>query len=138
MITDANAQNPQCSGEDRISRLAALITELNASEHAAVFAGPTTLEPELLAAGNDAAVWTAWAAQHPRAWETAKAAVEAPRARARAAQHLVITADPPFAVIACPGAGKTRVIVDRHRASWSGSAVPLSLAGSPCRRLAVG
>ena len=38
----------------------------------------------------------------------------AARAQARAAQQLVITADPPFAVIACPGAGKTRVIVDRH------------------------
>jgi hypothetical protein len=38
----------------------------------------------------------------------------AARAEARAAQQLVITADPPFAVIACPGAGKTRVIVDRH------------------------
>ena len=38
----------------------------------------------------------------------------AARAQARAAQQQVITADPPFAVIACPGAGKTRVIVDRH------------------------
>ena len=35
-------------------------------------------------------------------------------ARARAAQERVITADLSFAVIACPGAGKTRVIVDRH------------------------
>ena len=39
---------------------------------------------------------------------------DAARAQARAAQQQVITADPPFAVIACPGAGKTRVIVDRH------------------------
>jgi DNA helicase-2/ATP-dependent DNA helicase PcrA len=36
------------------------------------------------------------------------------RAQAYAAQQKVITADPPFATIACPGAGKTRVIVDRH------------------------
>ena len=149
-----------------------------------MFAAPTTLEPELLAAGNDDAVWAAWAGQQPRAWETVKAAVDAAapagraavfalklkdadlrkgdfaqdfldaaetsgaplrrprvpgeraalahgrpcpgsglmngpdlaaaRAQARAAQQQVITADPPFAVIACPGAGKTRVIVDRH------------------------
>jgi DNA helicase-2/ATP-dependent DNA helicase PcrA len=39
---------------------------------------------------------------------------DAARAQARAAQQQVITADPPFAVIACPGSGKTRVIVDRH------------------------
>ena len=89
VITGADAQNPQCSGADRISRLAALITELNASEHAAVFAGPTTLEPELLAAGNDAAVWTAWAAQQPRAWETAKAAIEAAGPGGRAAAFAI-------------------------------------------------
>jgi DNA helicase-2/ATP-dependent DNA helicase PcrA len=45
----------------------------------------------------------------------------AARAEAYAAQRLVITADPPFATIACPGAGKTRVIVDRHL----GRAVPI-------------
>jgi hypothetical protein len=38
------------------------------------------------------------------------------RAQARAAQQQVVTAGPPFATIACPGAGKTRVIVDRHLA----------------------
>jgi DNA helicase-2/ATP-dependent DNA helicase PcrA len=38
----------------------------------------------------------------------------AARAQAYAAQQLVITSDPPFATFACPGAGKTRVIVDRH------------------------
>lgn len=38
----------------------------------------------------------------------------AARAQAYAAQRQVVTADPPFAAIACPGAGKTRVIVDRH------------------------
>lgn len=30
------------------------------------------------------------------------------------AQQDLTTADPPFAVTACPGAGKTRIIVDRH------------------------
>jgi DNA helicase II / ATP-dependent DNA helicase PcrA len=38
----------------------------------------------------------------------------AARAQAHAAQQQVATAEPPFATIACPGAGKTRVIVDRH------------------------
>jgi hypothetical protein len=38
----------------------------------------------------------------------------AARARAIAAQQQVASADPPFAAMACPGAGKTRVIVDRH------------------------
>ena len=63
--------------EGRITELTQLITDLGASGHAAVFAGPTTLEPELLAAGNDDAVWAAWAVQQPRAWETVKAAVHA-------------------------------------------------------------
>jgi DNA helicase II / ATP-dependent DNA helicase PcrA len=36
------------------------------------------------------------------------------RAQAQAAQQQVITACPPFATIACPGAGKTQAIVDRH------------------------
>src|SRR2546430_10097550 len=49
----------------------------------------TTLEPELLVAGNDAAVWKAWAAQQPRAWQTAKATVDAadPAGRARSEEH---------------------------------------------------
>jgi len=38
----------------------------------------------------------------------------AARAHAYATQQQVVTADPSFATIACPGAGKTRVIVDRH------------------------
>jgi DNA helicase II / ATP-dependent DNA helicase PcrA len=38
----------------------------------------------------------------------------AARAQAYAAQQQLVAADPPFATIACPGAGKTRVIVDRH------------------------
>jgi len=36
------------------------------------------------------------------------------RAKALAAQQQLVTTDPPFAVIACPGAGKTRLIVERH------------------------
>jgi DNA helicase II / ATP-dependent DNA helicase PcrA len=39
---------------------------------------------------------------------------DAARAQAQAAQQQVITGDPPFAVLACPGSGKTRVIVERH------------------------
>lgn len=41
-------------------------------------------------------------------------ALAAARAQAHMAQQQVVTADAPFATIACPGAGKTRVIVDRH------------------------
>jgi putative ATP-dependent endonuclease of OLD family len=77
VITDTDTQNPHRSGAGRVASLTALIAGLGASEYAAVFAGPTTLEPELLVAGNDDAVWNAWAAQQPRAWETAKAAVDA-------------------------------------------------------------
>jgi putative ATP-dependent endonuclease of the OLD family len=77
VITDADTQNAQRTGEGRITALTALITGLGATEHAAVFTAATTLEPELLAAGNDDAVWGAWARQQPRAWETVKAAIQA-------------------------------------------------------------
>ena len=77
VVTDADAQNPHRPGASRITELTQLIEGLGASGHAAVFAGPTTLEPELLAAGNDDAVWAAWAVQQPRAWTTVKAAVDA-------------------------------------------------------------
>jgi putative ATP-dependent endonuclease of OLD family len=50
-----------------------------------VFSAPTTLEPELLIAGNDAAIWAAWAMQQPRAWVTAKTAVAAAGIDGRAA-----------------------------------------------------
>ncbi|MEV6527224.1 ATP-dependent helicase [Longispora sp. NPDC051575] len=40
--------------------------------------------------------------------------IDALRHAARDDQAQLATADPPFAVIACPGAGKTRLIVDRH------------------------
>ena len=76
VVTDADAQNPHRPGASRITELTQLIEGLGASGHAAVFAGPTTLEPELLAAGNDDAVWAAWAVQQPRAWTTVKAAVD--------------------------------------------------------------
>jgi putative ATP-dependent endonuclease of the OLD family len=59
VITDTDAQNPQRTGEARIAGLTALIAELGASRQAGVFAAPTTLEPELLAVGNDAAIWAA-------------------------------------------------------------------------------
>jgi putative ATP-dependent endonuclease of OLD family len=77
VITDADTQNPHRSGQARIDELNALIAAQDASQHAAVFSAPTTLEPELLVAGNDAAVWKAWQAQQPRAWATAKEAVDA-------------------------------------------------------------
>lgn len=38
----------------------------------------------------------------------------AARAQAHAAQQQMVIADPSFITIACPGADKTRVIVDRH------------------------
>jgi hypothetical protein len=54
-----------------------LIASLDASGHAAVFTAATTLEPELLLAGNVDAVWAAWKAQQPQAWRSAKAEVDA-------------------------------------------------------------
>ncbi len=85
VITDADAQNPHRSGAPRIAEITELIAKLDASKHAAVFSAPTTLEPELLIAGNDAAVWTAWAVQQPGAWVTAKATVDAAGIDGRAA-----------------------------------------------------
>jgi len=85
VITDADSQNPRRSGAARIAEITELIAKLDASKHADVFCAPTTLEPELLIAGNDAAVWTAWAVQQPRAWVTAKAAVDAAGLDGRAA-----------------------------------------------------
>jgi putative ATP-dependent endonuclease of OLD family len=85
VITDEDTQNPHRTGTPRIAELTNLIGTLGATGHAAVFSAPTTLEPELLIAGNDAAVWNAWAAQRPRAWQQAKDAVEAVDASSRAA-----------------------------------------------------
>jgi putative ATP-dependent endonuclease of the OLD family len=85
VITDADAQNPHRTGAARIAEFTALIAALGATGHAAVFSAPTTLEPELLVAGNDTAVWKAWSAQQPRAWQTAKATVDAAHSNGRAA-----------------------------------------------------
>lgn len=89
VITDSDTQNPHRSGTARIAELVQLITGLGASGYAAVFTGPTTLEPELLTAGNDDAVWTAWKAQQPRAWQTAKTAVDATDPAGRAAAFAI-------------------------------------------------
>jgi len=85
VITDADTQNPHRTGAARIAELTALIAALGAAEHAAVFSAPTTLEPELLVSGNDDAVWAAWAAQQPRAWQSAKTHVDATGLDGRAA-----------------------------------------------------
>jgi len=85
VITDADTQNPQRTGAARIAELTAMIGELGASGQAALFTAPTTLEPELLAAGNDTAIWRAWAAQQPVAWQGVKTAVEASGPGSRAA-----------------------------------------------------
>jgi putative ATP-dependent endonuclease of the OLD family len=85
VITDMDLQNPHHSGVGRIVELVKLINALGAGEYATVFAATTTLEPELLVAGNDTAVWAAWAAQQPQAWKTVKTAVDAAGPDGRAA-----------------------------------------------------
>ncbi|MEU4161722.1 UvrD-helicase domain-containing protein [Actinoplanes sp. NPDC026670] len=50
------------------------------------------------------------------------------RDAAEAAQHHLITAVAPLSVIACPGAGKTRTIVDRHCATPAGQPVGRAIA----------
>jgi DNA helicase II / ATP-dependent DNA helicase PcrA len=52
--------------------------------------------------------------------DTSLSALELQRAQAIALQEAVVAADAPRAVIACPGAGKTRTIIDRHCASPKG------------------
>lgn len=85
VITDMDLQNPHHSGVERIVELFKLINALGAEEYATVFAALTTLEPELLVAGNDTAVWAAWAAQQPQAWKTVKTTVNAAGPDGRAA-----------------------------------------------------
>lgn len=85
VVTDGDSQNPERTGAARIAEITDLIAELDAADHAAVFSTPTTLEPELLVAGNADAVWTAWAAQQPQAWRTAKSDTEAADPEQRAA-----------------------------------------------------
>ncbi|MEV0569156.1 AAA family ATPase [Dactylosporangium sp. NPDC050588] len=60
---------------DPIGALERLIDGLVATDAAAVFASPSTLEPELLEAGN-AAFWPAWYVQRPTAGLKLKARVE--------------------------------------------------------------
>jgi putative ATP-dependent endonuclease of OLD family len=84
VITDGDSQNPERTGAARIAEINTLVAALGATKQAAVFSAPTTLEPELLVAGNAAAVWKAWSAQQPRAWRTAKADIEGTDAARRA------------------------------------------------------
>lgn len=87
VITDGDQQNeakpkdgkpaPDSTGAPRIAALRTLITTLDAGAHAGVFHSTTTLEPELLGAGNADAIWTAWSKQQPKAWETVKTATDA-------------------------------------------------------------
>ncbi|MEV0726561.1 AAA family ATPase [Micromonospora purpureochromogenes] len=77
IITDGDQQNRKKTGAERIANLNSVIGGLGAEGHARVFASATTLEPELLAAGNEAAIWAAWRKQQPRAWKTAEEEVEA-------------------------------------------------------------
>lgn len=51
---------------DPIRKLNQLIAKCDASHMATVWAAPSTLEPELLAAGNDTAFWAAWGQQRPK------------------------------------------------------------------------
>jgi putative ATP-dependent endonuclease of OLD family len=68
---------------DPVGALRRLIHSLGATDTAAVFASPSTLEPELLEASN-AAFWPAWSAQRPTAGPRLKARVEAADAGERA------------------------------------------------------
>lgn len=62
---------------DPIGKLRQQIIQLNAAEVAEVFAAPSTLEPELLEAGNAEAFWPAWAIQRPKGAAKVKARVAA-------------------------------------------------------------
>jgi putative ATP-dependent endonuclease of OLD family len=88
VITDADSQNPHRPGTSRITALNELIGSLGATGHAAVFSAATTLEPELLLAGNQDAVWAAWAAQQPQAWQRAQTDVGAAAPEQRAAEFI--------------------------------------------------
>lgn len=86
VITDGDQQNlPEdpntkpkrdTTGAPRIAALQNLIVALSATAHADVFHSTTTLEPELLGAGNTDAIWAAWKAQQPEAWTTAKTEID--------------------------------------------------------------
>ncbi|GAA0905058.1 ATP-dependent nuclease [Virgisporangium aurantiacum] len=63
--------------EDPIGKLRQQIVRLTATDVAEVFAAPSTLEPELLEAGNADAFWPAWAMQRPTGGRKVKALVDA-------------------------------------------------------------
>jgi putative ATP-dependent endonuclease of the OLD family len=70
---------------DPIGKLRRRIADLGASDVAQVFAAPSTLEPELLEAGNSAAFWPAWRIQRPSGGAKVKEVVDAaPNADRRA------------------------------------------------------
>jgi putative ATP-dependent endonuclease of OLD family len=87
VITDGDQQNAvektddeptvDRTGAPRIAALNMLIRTLGATAHADVFHSTTTLEPELLGAGNVDAIWVAWSKQQPKAWTAVKAAIDA-------------------------------------------------------------
>ncbi|MEU4161723.1 AAA family ATPase [Actinoplanes sp. NPDC026670] len=62
--------------KDPIAALNRLLTNLNAAAVARVFAAPSTLEPELLEAGNDA-FWPAWQVQRPQAGSKLRKRIDA-------------------------------------------------------------
>ncbi|MEJ3741839.1 AAA family ATPase [Actinomycetes bacterium KLBMP 9797] len=76
---------------DPVGKLRRLIVDLAATDVTEVFAAPSTLEPELLEAGNAAAFWPAWEVQRPSGGPKVKALVDGvPTADQRA--RIVISA----------------------------------------------
>ena len=76
---------------DPIGKLRQQIIRLKATDVAEVFAAPSTLEPELLEAGNADAFWPAWAMQRPTGGQKVRTLVDAvPTADQRA--RIVISA----------------------------------------------
>jgi putative ATP-dependent endonuclease of the OLD family len=71
-----------------IRHLNHLIADLGATSVATVFASPSTLEPELLEAGN-AAFWPAWQVQRPKGGPKVRAKVDAASTAAQRARILV-------------------------------------------------
>ncbi len=87
VVTDADPGKRS----DPIGKLRQQITHLNATDVAEVFAAPSTLEPELLEAGNAEAFWPAWEIQRPAGATRVRALVDAaPTADYRA--RIVISA----------------------------------------------
>jgi putative ATP-dependent endonuclease of the OLD family len=87
VVTDADPGKRS----DPIGKLRQEISHLNATDVAEVFAAPSTLEPELLEAGNAEAFWPAWGIQRPAGATRVRALVDAaPDADLRA--RIVISA----------------------------------------------